>query len=64
MKKFATLKELLQKANELVNASGFEKDALILQASIHGYLEIVDFLIENGALDQFTVSQNLQKIQL
>ena len=57
MKKFATLKELLQKANEITNASPMEKDALILDAFINGYFEIVNYLIENGAaMDQFTVS--------
>ena len=40
MKKFATLRELLQKANEIANASPTRKDALILEAFIDGYFEI------------------------
>ena len=57
MKKFATLRELLQKANEIANASPTRKDALILEAFIDGYFEIVNYLIENGAaMEHFTVS--------
>ena len=57
MKKFASLRELLQKANEIANASPTRKDALILEAFIDGYFEIVNYLIENGAaMEHFTVS--------